>query len=91
MDYKASPDSCSTRNGVVSAGFNQFGQRLSKLNLQRREGSFHVGEEEGEEKGEEKDDMESDDGILSEEEKQRWRFCLMEYYETRQRDNGDEV
>ena len=80
MDYKASPDSCSTRNGVVSAGFNQFGQRLSKLNLQRREGSFHVGEEEGEEK----DDMESDDGILSEEEKQRWRFCLMEYYEKRQ-------
>ena len=87
MDYKASPNSCSTRNWVVSAGFNQFGQRLSKLNLQRREGSFHVGEEEGEEK----DDMECDDGILSEEEKQRWRFCLMEYYEKRQRDNGDEV
>ena len=42
-------------NEVVSAGFNQFGHRLSKLNLQRREGSFHVGEEE------EKDDIESDD------------------------------
>ena len=42
-------------NEVVSAGFNQFGHRLSKLNHQRREGSFHVGEEE------EKDDIESDD------------------------------
>ena len=86
MDYKASPDSCSTRNGVVSAGFNQFGQRLSKLNLQRREGAFMWGRRRGRRRM-----MESDDGILSEEEKQRWRFCLMEYYEKRQRDNGDEV
>ena len=44
-------------NEVVSAGFNQFGHRLSKLNLQRREGSFHVGGEEEEEK----DDIDNDD------------------------------